>query len=137
MVNTRILTREFDYHRPSSLEEAFELLAEYGDAAKVIAGGTDVVPQLKCEKIAPNHLITLQKISGLGDINEDNGVLSVGACARLDSGSGREGSPHARGGQLLEGVSPPRGPPRGLDVGAHPAGDVQAGRRLVQGVQPL
>ena len=83
MVNTRILTQEFDYHRPGSLSEAFELLAEYGDAAKVIAGGTDVVPQLKYEKIAPNHLVTLMKISGLSDINEDNGGLSIGACARL------------------------------------------------------
>jgi carbon-monoxide dehydrogenase medium subunit len=83
MVNTRILTREFDYHRPDSLEEAFELLAEYGGAAKVIAGGTDVVPQLKYEKIAPNHLITLMKISGLSDITEENGGLSIGACARL------------------------------------------------------
>jgi carbon-monoxide dehydrogenase medium subunit len=83
MVNTRILTREFDYHRPVSLAEAFELLAEYGEAAKVIAGGTDVVPQLKYEKITPNHLITLMKISGLSDINEDNGGLSIGACARL------------------------------------------------------
>jgi probable selenate reductase FAD-binding subunit len=83
MVNTRILTREFDYHRPDSLEEAFELLAEYGDAAKVIAGGTDVVPQLKYEKIAPHHLITLMKISGLSDITEEKGRLSIGACARL------------------------------------------------------
>ena len=83
MVNTRILTREFDYHRPGSLAEAFELLAEYGDTAKVIAGGTDVVPQLKYEKIAPNHLVTLMKISGLSDINEGNGGLSIGACARL------------------------------------------------------
>ena len=83
MVNTRILIQEFDYHQPGSLAEAFELLAEYGDAAKVIAGGTDVVPQLKYEKIAPNHLITLMKISGLSDINTDNGVLNIGPCARL------------------------------------------------------
>jgi CO/xanthine dehydrogenase FAD-binding subunit len=83
MVNTRILTREFDYHRPGSLGEAFELLAEYGDSAKVIAGGTDVVPQLKYEKIAPNHLITLMKIPGLSDIKENNGGLNIGACARL------------------------------------------------------
>ena len=83
MVNTKILTQEFDYHRPASLAEAFELLAEYGDAAKVIAGGTDVVPQLKYEKIAPNHLVTLMKISGLSDINEDSDGLNIGACARL------------------------------------------------------
>ena len=83
MLNTKILTQEFDYHRPASLAEAFELLAEYGDAAKVIAGGTDVVPQLKYEKIAPNHLVTLMKISGLSDINEDNDGLNIGACARL------------------------------------------------------
>ena len=83
MVNTKILTREFDYHRPVSLKETFDLLAEYGDAAKVIAGGTDVVPQLKYEKIAPQHLVTLMKISGLSDINEDNGGMNIGACARL------------------------------------------------------
>jgi carbon-monoxide dehydrogenase medium subunit len=83
MVNTRILTREFDYHRPGSLTEAFELLAEYGASAKVIAGGTDVVPQLKYEKIAPNHLITLMKIPELNDIKQDNGGLNIGACTRL------------------------------------------------------
>lgn len=83
MVNTRILTQEFDYHQPGSLAAAFELLAEYGGTAKVIAGGTDVVPQLKYEKIAPDHLVTLMKISGLSDINEDKGGLSIGACARL------------------------------------------------------
>jgi len=83
MVNTRILTQEFDYHRPDSLAGAFELLAEHGESAKVIAGGTDVVPQLKYEKIAPNHLITLMKIPGLSDIEEDKGGLNIGACARL------------------------------------------------------
>ena len=83
MVNTKILTQEFEYHRPGSLKAAFELLAEYGDAAKVIAGGTDVVPQLKYEKIAPQHLVTLMKISGLSDINKDNGGMNIGACARL------------------------------------------------------
>jgi carbon-monoxide dehydrogenase medium subunit len=83
MVNTKILTQEFEYHRPGSLKEAFELLAEYGDAAKVIAGGTDVVPQLKYEKIAPQHLVTLMKITGLSDINEDNGGMNIGACTRL------------------------------------------------------
>lgn len=83
MVNTRILTREFDYHRPGSLTEAFELLAEYGASAKVIAGGTDVVPQLKYEKIAPNHLITLMKIPELNAIKQGNGGLNIGACTRL------------------------------------------------------
>ena len=83
MVNTRILIQEFDYHRPGSLDEAFELLAQYGADAKVIAGGTDVVPQLKYEKIAPNHLIAIKKIAGLSDINQDSGGLSIGACARL------------------------------------------------------
>lgn len=83
MVNTKILTREFDYHQPGSLAEAFELLAEYGEAARVIAGGTDVVPQLKYEKFAPDHLVTLMKISGLSAIHESNGGLVIGACARL------------------------------------------------------
>jgi carbon-monoxide dehydrogenase medium subunit len=41
------------------------------------------VPQLKYEKIAPNHLVTLMKISGLSDIREENGGLRIGACARL------------------------------------------------------
>ncbi len=82
-VNTRILTREFDYHRPASLAEAFELLAEYGEAAQVIAGGTDVVPQLKYEKIAPHHLVTLMKITELRDIHKADGELNIGPCTRL------------------------------------------------------
>ena len=49
MGNTRIVTQEFDYLTPQTLSQVLQLLNQYGRDAKIIAGGTDVVPQLKYE----------------------------------------------------------------------------------------
>jgi carbon-monoxide dehydrogenase medium subunit len=82
MTNTRVVTQEFEYFTPDTISEVLQLLNEHGQAAKIIAGGTDVVPQLKYEKISPAYLINIMKISELIYIKEDNG-LRIGASARL------------------------------------------------------
>lgn len=82
MVNTRILTQEFDYLVPKTIKEAVQLLNQYGQEAKVIAGGTDLLVQLKRETISPNYLINISKISELSIIKDD-GPLRIGAGARL------------------------------------------------------
>jgi carbon-monoxide dehydrogenase medium subunit len=69
--------KKFDYFRPKTFEEALTFLAEYGEKAKLIAGGTDVIVMIKQKAIAPDVLISLQGIPGL-DKMKYNGSLSIG-----------------------------------------------------------
>ena len=57
--------KKFDYFKPKTLEEALVLLAQYGEKAKLIAGGTDVIVMIKQKTMAPDILISLQGIPGL------------------------------------------------------------------------
>jgi carbon-monoxide dehydrogenase medium subunit len=72
---------DFEFHSPSTLEEAFELLDRYGDDARVMAGGTGVVPQMKQRLSQPGHVIGLRKVSGLSSIKPaaNGGSVEVGA----------------------------------------------------------
>ncbi len=69
--------KKFDYFRPKTFEEALTLLAKYGEKAKLIAGGTDVIVMIKQKAMAPDVLISLQGIPGL-DQMKYNGSLSIG-----------------------------------------------------------
>lgn len=69
--------KKFDYFKPKSLEEALTLFAKYGEKAKWIAGGTDVIVMIKHKTTAPDALISLQGIPGLDEI-KFNGSLSIG-----------------------------------------------------------
>jgi aerobic carbon-monoxide dehydrogenase medium subunit len=69
--------KKFDYFKPKTFEEALTLLAKYGEKAKLIAGGTDVIVMIKQKTIVPDVLISLQGIPGLDRI-QYNGSLSIG-----------------------------------------------------------
>ena len=69
----------FEYHAPTSLAEAHELLAKYGDDAKLVAGGHSLIPLMKLRLADPKHLIDLGGISDLSYIREQNGGLAIGA----------------------------------------------------------
>lgn len=56
--------QEYRYHRPRGLAEALELLAGRDDALP-IAGGTDLVPNLKHRLFAPHHLVALKGVAEL------------------------------------------------------------------------
>ena len=69
---------------PESLEEAFALLDEWGDDAKIIAGGTAMVLMLKNGLIAPAAMVSLGRIPGLDGIGREPGQgLRIGALATL------------------------------------------------------
>ena len=76
-----MLTSRFEYHRPDSLEEALQLLAEHGDEAKVLAGGQSLIPVMKLRLAAPAHLIDIGRL-GMDSIAEADGRLAIGALAR-------------------------------------------------------
>ncbi len=69
----------FDYHPATSVNEAIALLQQYGDDAKLLAGGHSLLPTMKLRLAQPGHLIDLGKISGLSYIREDGGAVAVGA----------------------------------------------------------
>ncbi len=73
----------FAYHRPESLSEALGLLAEFGDDAKILAGGQSLLPTLALRLGAPEHLIDIGRLSELDSITEhDDGRVSIGALVR-------------------------------------------------------
>ena len=72
----------FLYARPESLDEALELVAQYGDEAKVLAGGQSLVPLLNLRFAEPRVLIDLNRIGELSFVRRDNGSLRIGAMTR-------------------------------------------------------
>jgi aerobic carbon-monoxide dehydrogenase medium subunit len=77
-----MLPSRFEYHRPATLEEALDLLATYGEDAKVLAGGQSLIPMMKLRFASPGHLIDVNRIAGLDGISDGDGGLKVGALVR-------------------------------------------------------
>ena len=68
----------FDYRAPRSLDEALAVLGEYGEDARVVAGGTALVTMMRQRLVQPRCLVSLRDVQGLGSI-EANGGLRLGA----------------------------------------------------------
>ena len=75
----------FEYLEPKDLEEALEFLATHGDKARVIAGGTDLIVQMKQRLVEPAFLISLKNLQELNFIHQDNGIAAIGAMTPLSS----------------------------------------------------
>jgi len=74
----------FVYHRPESVKEAADLLDEFGDDAKILAGGQSLVPMLAMRLTHFENLIDISKIDELRSIDLGGGEVRIGA-----------GTPHA------------------------------------------
>jgi len=70
---------KFDYLMPNSIDEAISLYVSHGERAKYIAGGTDIIVKIKEEKIAPQYLVSLRRLSGLDHIEYKEGELRIGS----------------------------------------------------------
>jgi len=74
-----MIPREFEYHAPQTIPDALGLLKQYGDEAKVLAGGHSLLPMMKMRFAQPGHLIDLGRIGELKGIRENAGTLRIGA----------------------------------------------------------
>ena len=76
---------DFEYHAPESLGEVCSLLAELGDKAVVLAGGTDLLHKMKQWKLSPEHLVSLKHLDELREIRHvpGRGVV-IGALVTQD-----------------------------------------------------
>ncbi|MBW1802727.1 MAG: FAD binding domain-containing protein [Deltaproteobacteria bacterium] len=73
-----------DYYAPSSLSEACSILAEHGEEAKVLGGGTDLLVACKLRNVNPALLVSLSSISELKGIHFNEGeYLRIGAMTSL------------------------------------------------------
>ena len=73
--------RRFEYFRPHTLDEAFALQGKFPDS-RFIAGGTDLVVQIKNRELQPSALISLRSIPGLSGVAGD-GVARIGALTTI------------------------------------------------------
>lgn len=78
----------FDHHRPRTLSAAIDLLARLGNKAVVVAGGTDVLPNMKQGLVEPEHVVSIGAIEELRGISAESASdgterLVVGAGMRL------------------------------------------------------
>ena len=115
---------EFSYVRPSTVADALEALAKPG--ARAIAGGTDLMIEIKERKTACTELVDVSEIPGLGQIRVTEDRIEIGAAAAftqiashpvlreeytaLAQAAGKVGSPQIRnrgtiGGNLVTGSS--------------------------------
>ena len=74
-----MIPRPFEYHAPRSLPEAFALLNQHGEGAKLLAGGHSLLPMMKLRFAEPEHLIDLGKLTELKGIREVDGEIRIGA----------------------------------------------------------
>jgi CO/xanthine dehydrogenase FAD-binding subunit len=68
------------YESPGSIDEAVKLLASAGGGAKVLAGGTDLLVQLRTGMVSPSLIVDIKKIPETSVIKEENGGFRIGAC---------------------------------------------------------
>ncbi len=73
-----MVSATFDYHAPSTLDDALSLLGDDGDA-KILAGGHSLIPMMKQRLAEPGALIDLGKVDGLSYVCESNGGIAIGA----------------------------------------------------------
>lgn len=72
----------FDYQVAESAEHAIQLLGEYGDEAKLLAGGHSLIPMMKFRLATPTQLIDVGRVSDLSYVRKENGHVAIGAMTK-------------------------------------------------------
>jgi len=80
----------FAYHRPDSVKEAADLLDEFGDDAKILAGGQSLVPMLSLRLAYFDHLVDVGRIDALRGMRHEADAVHVGATT-VDAALERDG----------------------------------------------
>ena len=74
-----LLLPKFEYHEPQNIDDACLLLHQLKPDGKIIAGGTDVLVNLKTGKITPKALISIARLSGLSGIEQQGSKIWIGS----------------------------------------------------------
>jgi aerobic carbon-monoxide dehydrogenase medium subunit len=74
---------DVELHAASTLEEASELMTRLGPDARYLAGGTDLLVDLKVGRTTARHLVSIKRIAELRGVSEVNGGLRIGSLATV------------------------------------------------------
>ena len=77
-------------HEPQSLSEALKLLRIHSGTVRIMAGGTDLLVDLKQDNIRVAHLVSIKGIEGLSGIEEKDGRVRIGALVTLNGVAGSD-----------------------------------------------
>jgi aerobic carbon-monoxide dehydrogenase medium subunit len=77
-----VFPSEFEYFAPTSVEEAVALLTEYGEDAKILAGGQSLIPMMKLRIASPRYVIDVNGVQSLTGLTESGNRLEFGALCR-------------------------------------------------------
>jgi len=72
----------FLYHDPTTIEETVRLLDEYGDEARILAGGQSLVPMMNLRLSNPGRIVDINRVRELDYVRSDQGALTIGALTR-------------------------------------------------------
>ena len=72
-----------EYVKPKDLSDLHRVMAEYGTRATVIAGGTNLIPDMRNGEKAPELLLDISDLTELSYIREDNGSIAIGAATTI------------------------------------------------------
>ena len=82
---------KFEYHDPSTLDEACRIMAELKEKARPLAGGTDLLVNMRRGAVSPENVVSLGRIEELKGVNPSNAQLRLGAClTAAEIGQSRE-----------------------------------------------
>ena len=74
----------FVHHSPTQLSELLELMGRLGASARIIAGGTELLPKMRASRLQPEHVVGIRRIADLARVTrQDDGSLRIGAGVRL------------------------------------------------------
>jgi CO/xanthine dehydrogenase FAD-binding subunit len=86
-----VLLPKFNYHEPTTLNEACEMMAEFGEKGRPIAGGTDLIVNMKKGVLSPENVVSLGRIPELNRMDWSEGLLRIGACTRVSQAARSQG----------------------------------------------
>jgi len=80
-----MLLPRFQYHEPASLAEACRIMADLGGSVRPIAGGTDLIVNMRRKTVAPDHVVSLGRIKELCAMDLSGRTFTIGACCTVAS----------------------------------------------------
>jgi len=75
-----MLLPKFEYHEPNTLDEICRIMGTFRESARLIAGGTDLMVNMKQKAVSPDHVVAIGRIDELKSISMDGAHLKIGAC---------------------------------------------------------
>jgi carbon-monoxide dehydrogenase medium subunit len=109
-----MISGEIEFHRPSTLRAALDLLAADGDDVTVLSGGMSLLPMMNLGIVRPEKVLSLNRLGELAGVAERDGELVIGALVRHEA---------VAAGPLIRRHCPP------LAAAARVVGDVQVRNR--------